>query len=171
MTNINTLIFTEHPSVTLATCTFVNVPVILQYEETPLIQIVKAEQAGFTTEIPIYHSDGTYLAKVVGSRLFLTPDGEKAGITLAMPDKMTVCRLGDRVLFEIRREQAAALKTQAELFAPDGYFVKCSESPRPHLYDASGTELRLSGLVISGSTIVGRIGIWIKRGSVAVGCA
>jgi hypothetical protein len=26
-------------------------------------------EAGFTTEIPIFHSDGTYLAKVVGSQI------------------------------------------------------------------------------------------------------
>ena len=68
---MNELIFTSAPIVKLATNTFINVPIILQYEDIPLIQIIKTESAGFTTEIPIYHPDGTYLAKVVGSRLFI----------------------------------------------------------------------------------------------------
>lgn len=67
---MDTLIYQAHPTVELATNRFINVPIILQYEDTPLIQVVKAVSAGFTTEIPIYHSDGTYLAKVVGSRIF-----------------------------------------------------------------------------------------------------
>jgi len=124
------LIFTQSPAVTIATNTFINVPVILQYDETPLILIVQAQPAGYTTQIPIYHSDGTYLAKVIGSRLFPTPAGEKAGLKLEHPPKMTVCKLGDRTLFEIIREEAAALKTRAELHAPDGYFVK--EKRMPH---------------------------------------
>ena len=60
-------LFHNHPTVELATNTFVRVPVILQYDELPLIEIVQTQSAGFTTKIPIYHPDGTYLAKVVGS--------------------------------------------------------------------------------------------------------
>jgi hypothetical protein len=76
------LTFTRSPAVTIATNTFVNVPTILQYEDTPLIQVVKVQPAGFTMQIPIYHPDGTYLAKVVGSRPFMTRDGEKVGLSL-----------------------------------------------------------------------------------------
>lgn len=164
------LIFTSRPVMSLATNTFVNVPIVLQYEDIPLIQIVKVESAGFTTEIPIYHPDGTYLAKAVGSRLVLTPEGDKAGLSLTYPDKMTVCKLGKRVLFEIIREEAASLKTRAELFAPDGYFVKMTDSPEVDLFDADGP-LKIKGFTMSGNTFVNcRIGIWIKKdGSIAIG--
>ena len=128
------LIFHNHPTVELATNTFVRVPVILQYDELPLIEIVQTQSAGFTTKIPIYHPDGTYLAKVVGSHLFPTPEGEQAGLRLEHPDRMTVCKLGEKVLFEIRRKDAAALRTQAELYTPDGRFVKCAQSSTPKLY-------------------------------------
>jgi hypothetical protein len=166
------LIFTSSPAVTIATNTFVNVPTILQYEDTPLIQVVRVEPAGFTTQIPIYHPDGTYLAKVVGSRLFTTSEGKKAGLSLTYPDKRTVCKLADQVLFEILRMDAAALKTRAELYAPDGYFVKCTDAPLPELYDASGGLLRVKGVTMIGNRIEGfRIGIWIRKdGSVAIGC-
>jgi hypothetical protein len=165
------LIFTQSPAVTIATNTFINVPVILQYEDTPLISIVQAQPAGYTTQIPIYHSDGTYLAKVVGSRLFPTPAGEKAGLKLEHPPKMTVCKLGDRILFEIIREEAAALKTRAELHAPDGYFVKVTDDPKVGLFTAAGNALQVGGLTMIGCMVQsGRIGIWIKKdGSVAVG--
>jgi hypothetical protein len=165
------LIFTSAPVVSLATNTFVNVPIVLQYESTPLIEIVKVQPAGFTTQIPIYHPDGTYLAKVVGSRLFLTGEGEKAGLTLTYPNKMTVCKLGNKTLFEIIREDAAALKTRAELYTPDGYFVKIAESPKPELFDSDGNSLKIQGIMMSGNSFANcRIGIWIRKdGSVALG--
>ncbi len=167
------LIFTSAPVVTLAANTFINVPIILQYEDIPLIQIVKVQPAGFTTEIPIYHSDGTYLAKAVGSRLFMTQDGEKAGLSLSYPKKMTVCKLGEKVLFEIIREGAAALKTRAELFAPDGYFVKVADTPQPQLFNTSGNSLQIHGTTIIGNSFQNcRIGIWVKKdGSVSLGCS
>lgn len=167
------LIFTSAPVMSLATNTFINVQVILQYEDTPLIQIVKVQSAGFAAQIPIYHPDGTYLAKVVGSRLFLTKNGENAGLSLSYPDKMTVCKLGNRVLFEIIREGAATLKTRAELFTPDGYFVKITESPTPELFDASSRSLKIRGITLVGNTFVNsRIGIWIRKdGSIAMGCS
>ncbi len=165
------LIFTQIPAVTIATNTFINVPVILQYEDMPLISLVQTQPAGYTTQIPIYHSDGTYLAKAVGSRLFATPAGEKAGLKLEHPPKMTVCKLGDRTLFEIIREEAAALKTRAELYAPDGYFVKVKDDPQVQLYNAAGSALQIRGITMTRCTFQGlRIGIWIKKdGSIAIG--
>ncbi|MCP4284673.1 MAG: hypothetical protein GY792_09510 [Gammaproteobacteria bacterium] len=165
------LIFTSSPTITIAANTFVNVPTILQYEDTPLIQVVKAQPTGFTTQIPIYHPDGTYLAKVVGSRLFTTSDGEKAGLSLIYPDRRTVCKLGNQVLFEIIRKEAAALKTRAELYTPEGYFVKCTDTPQPKLFNASGDSLQVRGITMVGNLFQGcRIGVWIRRdGSVAIG--
>jgi hypothetical protein len=165
------LIFATTPSVTIATNTFINVPIIIQYDETPLIQIIKLQQAGFTTEIPIFHSDGTKLAKVVGSRLFLTKEGEKAGLSLSYPNRMTVCSMDKRVLFEIIREGASALKTRAELYTPDGYFVKFSESQNPELFDTSGNSLRIGGITMEGCTFNNlRIGCLIRKdGSVTIG--
>ena len=171
---MESLTFHSHPAVELATNTFVNVPIILQYDEVPLIEVVQTEEAGFTTQIPIYHPDGTYLAKAVGSRLFLTEAGKLSGLLLEHPDRATVCKLGKKILFEIHRSEAAALKTQAELYTPDGRFVKCSDSPVPELYSADGSALTIrGGIVMAGNMFRGcRIGIWIKRdGSVAIGCA
>src|SRR5439155_340045 len=52
---MDSLIYQEAPVVHLASNTFVGVPTVLQYDDTPLIQIVRAAEAGFTTEIPTYH--------------------------------------------------------------------------------------------------------------------
>ena len=79
---MNKLIYQNSPTVTFATNQFINVPIILQYDDTPLISILKEQSLGFTTEIPIYHPDGTYLAKVNGTRIFATEDGNKAGLEL-----------------------------------------------------------------------------------------
>ena len=76
----NYLVYSDRPSVQVASNWFINVPIILQYEETPLIQVVKEEEAGFTTEIPIYHPDGRYLAKVKGSQLYATKKASRQGL-------------------------------------------------------------------------------------------
>src|SRR3970040_1843251 len=97
-------IYQNSPRVTFATNRFVNVPIILQFDDTPLISIVREEQLGYTTEIPIYHSDGTYLAKVNGTRTYATEDGKKAGIQMRYPKGMTVCELNGRTAFELFHE-------------------------------------------------------------------
>ncbi|TRW48070.1 hypothetical protein FM042_10450 [Aliidiomarina halalkaliphila] len=165
------LVFQHAPQVELGTNKFINCPTILQFDDTPLIEVVRLQEAGFSTQIPIYHSDGTYLAKVVGSQLFATPEGKKAGIELDHPDKMTVCRLGGQTLFEIRREGAAALKTAAELYTPTGHFVRYA-GVEPALINNDGQSLQIGGMIMTGNTITGcRIGVWIKSdGSIGIGC-
>lgn len=119
------LIFAGHPVVDIGGTKFIDVPVILQYEQDPLILIANEMRVGFSAEFRIFHSDGTYLAKVVGSRLFATEKGGKAGLKLRHPAGMTVCELEGATLFEVRRNQAAGLKTQAELYTPHGGFIRC----------------------------------------------
>ena len=125
------LIFNQTPTVYLCSNVFINVPIILQYEKTPLIQVVSSEKAGYTIEIPIYNNDGVYLAKVVGARLFLTENGKKSGLKLLHPQNATVCELNGKPLFELRREGAAGLRPAAELYTNDGTFIKCSDKLSP----------------------------------------
>lgn len=167
---METLIFQHMPIVHLASNTFVEVPTVLQFEDVPLIQVVRTAKAGFTTEIPIYHSDGTYLAKVVGSQIYQTDDGKKAGVTLRHPGHATICELNGKPVFEITREEAAALRTQAELYTPDGSFIKCAENLAGYVLGPQQDRLQIHGLTMMRCTFVrNRIGIWVKKdGSVAV---
>ena len=168
------LVFQKSPEIELATNRFINVPIILQYEETPLIEVVKVLNAGFNIQIPIFHSDGTYLAKVKGAQLYLTDEGKKAGVVLRHPDKMTVCEIDGRTVFEIKREEAAALKTNAELYTPDAAFIKCSnDSLVGYVMDSNNEKLQIGGLMMKGCKISGyRIGIHIRKdGGVVIGYA
>jgi hypothetical protein len=156
------LIYQSTPTVTFASNVFVNVPVILQFDDTPLISIVREQALGFTTEIPIYHSDGTYLAKVRGTRLFQTADGKKAGLEIAKPQGMTVCTLAGRTVFEIFHQAGDAFRTQAELHTPTGCFVKCSDSAASVMRSDGGLLIG-GGMMMSNNMFSGcRIGIWIK---------
>ena len=171
--NDSALVFQESPIVEIATNLFVNVPVILQYDETPLIEVVSEIKAGFSIQIPIYHSDGTYLAKVKGSQIYLTDDGKKAGVKLRHPDKMTVCEIDEKTVFEIRREEASALKTQAELYTPDASFIRCSDSGLAgYVLDRNKDRLQIGSLTMIGNLFTGcRIGIHIqKNGSTRIAC-
>ena len=166
------LVFQSSPTVTLATNQFVNVPVILQFDDTPLISVIREQALGYTTEIPIFHSDGTYLAKVKGTRVFPTKDGEKAGIAMRHPKGMTICEMNGKTLFEITHQAGDAFRTQAELYTPTGYFVKSTDTPTPQIIDSKGHELRVGGIHMSHCSFSGcRIGIWLKSdGSCAIGC-
>jgi len=165
------LVFQNQPEVEFGSNKFINVPTILQFDDTPLIEVVKLQEAGFSTSIPIYHNDGTYLAKVVGSQIYSTEAGKKAGIKLLHPDKMTVCQLNGRTIFEIKRTSAAALKTEAELYTPTGHFVKYN-GHKPELINTDGNSLNIGGIIMMNNSIRGfRIGVWIKSdGSIGIGC-
>jgi len=167
----NSLIFQTSPEVTLSTNRFMNVPVVLKYEDTILIEVIKEEGIGFTTQIPIYHQDGTYLAKVNGNRIYLTKDGEKAGLKIEKHQNLWVCTMDKQTLFEIQQQTGDAFKTTAEIYTPDGYFVKCSDSPSPQLIDTTGNELKIGGMIMSGNTFNGcQIGIWLRKdGSCSIG--
>ena len=170
--NMNKLVYQTSPRVTFASNVFIDVPVVLQFDETPLISIVREEELGYTTEIPVYHSDGTYLAKVRGTRIFPTDAGKKAGLELRYPKHMTVCELAGRTVFEIFHEPGDAFRTHAELHTPSGYFVKSHDGPLPDLISATGDALRVGGVHMSGNLVSGfRIGVWLKSdGSIAIGC-
>jgi phage terminase large subunit-like protein len=80
-----TPVFSESPRIELASNTFENVPVLIQFGDEPLIEMVKDDQPGYTTQIAIYDRNGTYLAKAKGSQLYLTEKGANAGVELRHP--------------------------------------------------------------------------------------
>ena len=166
------LIYVPEPKIEFATNTFVNVPTILQYDDEPLIQMIKEEQAGYTSNFRIFNEDGIKLAAVRGSRMFLTEDGSKANLHLEHPDRMTVCKLGNQILFEVRRKEAAALHTEAELYTPDGSFVKANPALSGLVNSGSGP-LQIGGVMMEGNTFSGcQIGVHVKSdGSFSIGVA
>lgn len=166
------LVYQTSPRVTIATNQFINVPVILQFDDLPLISVVQMQHLGYTTEIPIYHSDGTYLAKVNGTRIYPTEDGKKAGIIMRSPVGMSVCEMDGRTLFEVVHESGDAFRMKAELHTPTGYFIKCADTPLPDLLRTDGSSLQVGGIQMSGNLFQGcRIGIWLKSdGSCGIGC-
>lgn len=167
---MSVLVFQHHPEIMIASNLFVNVHKIIQYEDVPLIEVVKEVQAGYEIQIPIYHNDGTYLAKVKGSRIFPTKEGVKAGVTLRHPDKMSICEMKGKTIFEIRREEAAALKTNAELYTNDGSFIQCSNEKMAGYVIQKSDKLQIGSITMVRCTIANKqIGIHIhKDGSITI---
>ena len=166
------LIYQSTPTVTFATNTFINVPTKLQFDDTPLISVVKEANLGFTSEIPIFHADGTYLAKVRGTRVFPTDAGKKAGIIMRSLPNLTACELNGKTLFEIIHEKGDAFRARAELYTPTGYFIKSSDTDLPNLLKADGSSLNVGGIKMTNCSFSGvRIGIWLQsNGSIGIGC-
>lgn len=164
------LIYQTHPVVNLATNVFVNTPVVLQFEHTPLISIVSEQDLGFTTEIPIYHPDGTKLAKINGTRVYPTEAGSKAGISMRSLPDMTVCELAGKTLFEIQHQKGDAFRMMAELYTNTGYFIKLADAP-VSVMQRNGEALRLGGVTMTRCTISNcPIGVLITRdGGISMG--
>ena len=176
-TKSDRLVFNESPVVEFASNTFLNVPVILQYDDQPLIEVVKAVEAGYTTQFSIYSKDGVYLAKAKGSELYCTPEGKKANLKIRHLQGVTVCELNKSTLFLIRRTEASWLKTEAELYAPEGTFIKSSDSGFEGQVMGDGTVVAMGdGLKVGNTMMIGSrfsnlsIGVLLKSdGSVSVG--
>jgi hypothetical protein len=166
------LIYHSSPAVTFAANTFINVPVILQFDDVPLVSIVREEKLGYTTEIPIYHSDGTYLAKVRGTRVYQTKEGAAAKVEIRELPNSWVCNVDGQVAFEIHQQPGDAFRVAAELNTPTGYLVKVApQGPMPQLYNASREALKVGGIYMSGNVFQNvRIGVWMRsNGSLALG--
>ena len=129
-----------------------------------MMEIIHEQSIGFTSQFPIYHPDGTYLAKVKGNRVYPTADGKKANISIEQPFGKTICKLDNKVLFELTHGVGDDFKANAELYTPDGYFLKCPDSLQPQLFDSKSKSIRIGGNIISGSTFVNcNVGIWLKK--------
>ncbi|MEE6015417.1 hypothetical protein, partial [Escherichia coli] len=138
-------------------------------KKNPLIQCGEWGVSSFTSRIPIYHNDGTYLAKAKGTQLYLTEEGRKAGVTLRHEDKITVCLINGKEVFELRRQSAAALKAEAELYVPDGKLISYRGSS-PKLFSTENTQLATGGLVMSGANFRGwKLAILLDESSIATG--
>lgn len=165
------LVFSEQAKFTLATNTFVRVPVILKFEDLNLIEIVRAERLQYTTQFQIYNSDGVYMAKIKGNRPYPTEEGKKSGLRIDRRVGVDVCMLDNKILYELRHQTGEQFKMQAELFSPEGYLIKVKDAPMPGIIDASGQALNIGGNIFSRCLFSDlKIGIWLrKNGAVAIG--
>lgn len=163
------VVFHEHPDVVIATNTFRNVPTILQYEDQPLIEVGRFVQAGFTTQLNIFHNDGTRLAVVKGAQVYPTADGEKAKVTMRYANRRTIVELEGKTILELQRDAATALRLSAELYAPEGVLI----TARDNLLSAvmnGGKSMNLGGAPLSEGLFEGqKIAIHVTKTGIQLG--
>lgn len=121
---VNSLIFGPRAVIQFGGNAFINVPTLLQVDGTPLIETITNNDISKTTRVSIFSSGGEALAEVLGTRLILTPAGEKAGVDVTFRSRLIICNLAANPLFEIRHVSAACLAVTAELYSPTGMLVK-----------------------------------------------
>jgi hypothetical protein len=161
------LIFTRSPSIVIATNTFFcRIPI--RYHDTPMLEFVKElttlNTDSFTTQIPIFHSDGTKLAVVKGANIYETKEGIKSGVTMRHLPDAKVCELNGKPVFEIKRKGAAAISMTAELHTFDGAFLKWSGvSLSGLLAMEAGKSLQIGGMTMQECNLQGEVGIQIGQ--------
>jgi hypothetical protein len=163
------LLFSEIPQVVIASNTFI-CPIVIRYKDIPMLEMIR-EIKIFTTRIPIFHQDGTKLAVAKGAQLYETEEGKKAGVKMRHLPDCTVCEMQGKPLFEIRRQGAAALKINAELFTSDGAFLKWSDERISGLINSKGNVLQIGGSSLSNCFFRGNVGIQIGKPIQPMGAA
>ncbi|PSL44155.1 hypothetical protein CLV51_10620 [Chitinophaga niastensis] len=168
---METLEFQTSPVVNILGNTFINTPIILKYEDVNLIEIVNEHSVSYEVQIPIYHSDGTYLTKVTGNRVYETDAGRKAGVKLEKWEGVTVCKMNDKTIFELHHGTGDSFKASVELYAPEGYFLKITEGALPVMRNNNNEAINILGAQMSGNTFNNcKIGILLKKnGSMRLG--
>ena len=142
----NSLIFSPGTAVRFGGNVFVNVPILLSADGTSLIEVIPNNEISRTTLFTIFHSDGELLAKAIGTCLTLTAAGEKAGLEMHYPTRLTLCTIGDQVLFEVRRNAAANISISAELYSPTGVLIKATGLSPLATFGAKGSPIATSAL-------------------------
>ena len=156
--------FDSPPEIVLATNTFINIPVVLKYDETPLIEMIHTQDFGFTTRVHIYHSDGSPIGNVTGKRLFLVNEEKQVAIDIKETTDKLTCRLLNKVVFQIASSKEASLNMMCELYIPGGYMVKCSGWSKPQLFDPNGDIIPVGGVLVNGCIFRNSpVGIWLKQ--------
>ena len=162
--------FSQPPEVTCATNVFEDVPVILQYRDDVLVEIVRMPDGSYTTSFVIFDETGTKLAVVQGIQIYPTAEGSGSGIELSFFEDRTVCRHAGDMRFEIERTGPESLRLSAELHAPDGRLIVVPHDGLPALLER-GEPIPLSGVVMKANRFTGvPIALHVHRdGSIIIG--
>ena len=162
--NSDTLLFTNWPKVSMGSNTFIDVPTILKYDNLNMIEIIKEPGYGYTTQIPIFDAEGTYLATAKGNSLIFSDETTDGDLKLEQDIDGTTCTLDGKMLFEITRSDGDSFDIKAELFTPEGYRIKYISDETPELFDKQGNEVRLGGVLKDESVIEGcDVGFWLTQ--------
>jgi hypothetical protein len=165
------LTFLESPVVEIATNKFIDVPILIQYNETPLLEVCKEVEAGYSISFPVYDKDGRQIARVKGSSIHPTSDEFEGRIGKREEPQLTVILLDGKPILEMRRTEAQALKTWAQLYTPEGVLIKAADSGVSGLL-RSGGALTLGDSILRRNIFQGcRIGIKIVDNGISQGLA
>lgn len=163
------VIFQQQPDLWIGNCVFRNTPTIIQWKDTPILEVGKFVDAGFTTKFAVFHSDGTQIAVVKGSQIYPTEAGKKAKITPRYFPNLTAFELEGKTILELRRDSAAALRGWAELYAPEGVLIKSTAPPLSQLTNEYGS-LLIGGFQVMDAEFEAPIGIhYVGDGNVRLG--
>lgn len=162
--------YQSSPVIVLGTNKFIDVPVILKYEDTVLTEMVKEVDLGYTTEFTIYHNDGTGLAKVKGTRIYPIREGADPGIKVVKHADTWELLLADRTIIEVQHTADGAFRFFGELHTPDGNLLGLKVVPEMNINVTAGG-IQFAGGMYADNIIQGaKVGIWIRsNGAISLG--
>ncbi len=143
---------------------FVNIPIIVQFDETPLLQFVPSVEATPESVCQIFSENGDDLGRLKGKRLFLTEDGEKAGVTIRHLDGVDVLEKGKQTLCELRKPNPYELHPTIELYSPTGTLLTGApdQVAQAIMPDGQTPLLKGSFVLVANTFVGGRVGLHIR---------
>jgi hypothetical protein len=140
---MESLIFQEHPDVIIASNTFRNIPIIIQYNDTPILSVDNTVGVGYMAKYPVYLSDGTQIAVVKGSSIHYVKE-KTPRVDLVQEPQLTVCKVDGKPILELRRTAPQAFKAWGELYAPEGVIIKALDSLSGFLNNGSALQIGMA---------------------------
>jgi hypothetical protein len=144
------LSFREIPLIHLASNRFINTYELLKFEDTVLIEVIPFNLKGYTLKVPIFNSDGKSLGEIVGNQFYPSQVIKGYNIQVQRERETWIAKLENNILFELKTGFCQSLAFSAELYTPDGFKIKISESPFPLLFNPVGDKMELKGMVMAG---------------------
>lgn len=144
----------------LATNELIN---LIEAEGHCSIVLGKEVKLSSSIEAPMYSFDGVYWAKIKGTRIYLTQEGQAAGIKVYKKPLVWSYILEKQTLFEVRYLSTEFFTRYATLCSYDGYFVSYPDSVALKENNISKKADRVFNITVDASLEKHQIGLYLKK--------
>ncbi|MDG2071240.1 MAG: hypothetical protein P8J55_05810 [Pseudomonadales bacterium] len=165
------LTFKKPPQVQLGSNIYVKCPVVLQFNDTPLIELSGYKTQQIRLKTHLYDQRGNYLGHLLGGDLVKTKQGEQRDLELKNTEDKISCSLDGQVLVEIIQDKKPWLRITAELYTPCGHYLQYLDST-PTLRSPEGKTFVFNDQFMNGNMFGScGIGVWVQSdGSLGIAC-
>lgn len=157
--------------VVLATNTFENVPVILQYDKQPIISV---DISNSNLKFAFYNKEGLKIADIIEEDIHpcVAEDNNLTVLPKTPLKKIYKVNYNGKTVIQVKQKSASDFEIQeAELFMPDGYKITISKGCEIEVKNKNGEKIGKSRVIMSNNTFINvPVGVFVQKdGTINIG--